>query len=63
VRDRIERLVDSPYIELFARETKKGWEYWGNQTSLFDNGAAQTRRQRSKLTDVNGKVPLAIAAE
>src|SRR6185312_6675930 len=41
VRDRIERLVEGPYIELFARETKKGWDCWGNQTGLFDNGAAR----------------------
>ena len=25
VRDRIERLVSGPYLELFARETKAGW--------------------------------------
>jgi N6-adenosine-specific RNA methylase IME4 len=25
VRERIERLVDGPYLELFARETKSGW--------------------------------------
>jgi len=63
VRDRIERLVEGPYIELFARETKKGWDCWGNQTGLFDNGAARTRRQPSKLTEVNGKLPLAMTAE
>ena len=31
VRERIERLVPGPYLELFARETKPGWECWGNQ--------------------------------
>jgi hypothetical protein len=25
VRDRIERLVAGPYLELFSRETKQGW--------------------------------------
>jgi N6-adenosine-specific RNA methylase IME4 len=33
--DRIEALVDGPYIELFARNTRPGWESWGNQTDKF----------------------------
>jgi N6-adenosine-specific RNA methylase IME4 len=28
VRERIERLVAGPYLELFARETKEGWDCW-----------------------------------
>lgn len=55
VRERIERLVDGPYIELFARETKKGWDCWGDQVSLFDRGAIKTRRQPSKLTGVDAQ--------
>lgn len=51
VRDRIERLVDGPYIELFARETAPGWASWGNQAGLFDAGPVATRRQPSRLTD------------
>ena len=51
VRDRIERLVGGPYLELFARETKPGWDCWGNQAGLFDQGAAPTRRQPSRLVD------------
>lgn len=27
--DRIERLVDGPYIELFARQRREGWDGWG----------------------------------
>ena len=28
----IERLVDGPYIELFARKkTRENWDYWGNE--------------------------------
>ena len=49
VRDRIERLVDGPYLELFARETKPGWDCWGDQAALFDQGIARTRRQPSRL--------------
>jgi N6-adenosine-specific RNA methylase IME4 len=52
VRDRIERLVDGPYIELFARETKRGWDCWGDQADLFDPGNRPlTRRQPSRLVD------------
>lgn len=43
-RDRIERLVAGPYLDLFARETKKGWDCWGNQVGLFDEGHAATRQ-------------------
>jgi N6-adenosine-specific RNA methylase IME4 len=51
VRERIERLVAGPYLELFARETKKGWDCWGNQVALFDQGNVTTRRQPSRLVD------------
>jgi len=51
VRERIERLVKGPYLELFARETKPGWDCWGNQAGLFDGGAVATRRQSSRLID------------
>jgi N6-adenosine-specific RNA methylase IME4 len=48
VRDQIERLVTGPYLELFGRETKKGWDYWGNEAGLFDAGTVPTRRQPSR---------------
>jgi N6-adenosine-specific RNA methylase IME4 len=51
VRDRIEQLVSGPFIELFARETKKGWDCWGDQAGLFDAGTVATRRQPSRLVD------------
>jgi N6-adenosine-specific RNA methylase IME4 len=51
VRDRIERLVDGPYIELFAREAKQGWDSWGGEAGLFDNGPVRTRRQPSRLVE------------
>ena len=31
VRDRIERLVAGPYLGLFSRETKQGWECWATK--------------------------------
>lgn len=32
---RIEQLVAGPYIELFARTTRPGWDSWGDQTEKF----------------------------
>jgi N6-adenosine-specific RNA methylase IME4 len=31
VAERIQRLVPGPYIELFARRQREGWDVWGNQ--------------------------------
>ena len=37
IRDRIvELLGDVPRIELFARQTVKGWDCWGNETNKFN---------------------------
>lgn len=35
VYERIERLVSGPYLELFARSRRAGWDAWGNQTDKF----------------------------
>lgn len=35
VHERIERLVAGPYLELFARQKRAGWDCWGNQTDKF----------------------------
>jgi len=35
VYDRIERLVDGPYLELFARQTRPGWDSWGLEVNKF----------------------------
>lgn len=34
--ERIEALVDGPYLELFARTQRPGWTAWGNQTDKFE---------------------------
>lgn len=39
VYDRIERLVAGPYVELFARTTRKGWSSWGNEVGKFSEVA------------------------
>ena len=35
VRGRIERLVEGPYLELFARSRCRGWDAWGNEIGKF----------------------------
>lgn len=35
IHKRIERLVAGPYLELFARQKRKGWDVWGDQTDKF----------------------------
>lgn len=39
VHERIEALVEGPYLELFARERRPGWAAWGNDVDHFANGA------------------------
>lgn len=38
--ERIERLVAGPYLELFARATRPGWDAFGNEVGKFDQEAA-----------------------
>ncbi len=33
--NRIERLVDGPYLEMFARQRRIGWDQWGNEVDKF----------------------------
>lgn len=36
IYERIERLVDGPYLEMFARQRWPGWDSWGNETDKFE---------------------------
>lgn len=38
VHDRIERLVGGPYLELFARARRPGWDCWGHEIDKFSSG-------------------------
>ena len=40
VYGRIERLVDGPYIELFARQRRTGWDSWGNEVGKFNENSS-----------------------
>jgi N6-adenosine-specific RNA methylase IME4 len=48
----IERLADGPYLEMFARRSRPGWDAWGTQAGLFDNGSVETRRWGSSKLEV-----------
>jgi N6-adenosine-specific RNA methylase IME4 len=39
VHARIERLVAGPYVELFARARRPGWDAWGNEVDKFREAA------------------------
>lgn len=39
VHDRIEKLVDGPYLEIFGRRSRKNWTVWGDQARKFDEAA------------------------
>lgn len=36
VHERIERLVAGPFLEMFARQQRPGWDCFGNETGKFD---------------------------
>jgi N6-adenosine-specific RNA methylase IME4 len=57
VRDGIEQLVAGPYLELFSREAKPGWDCWGNQAGLFDQGSVKTRRRPSGGRTLINRLP------
>jgi N6-adenosine-specific RNA methylase IME4 len=40
LHERIEQLVDGPYIELFSRRQRPGWDSWGNEIGRFNEEAA-----------------------
>jgi N6-adenosine-specific RNA methylase IME4 len=51
VRERIEKLVPGPYLELFARERAPGWATaYSPEVGLFDQGSVETRRIPSDPT-------------
>ncbi len=45
---RIEALAPGPYLEMFARATRPGWDNWGLESGLFDRGAVPTRNRPSQ---------------
>ncbi|MGL5137502.1 MAG: MT-A70 family methyltransferase, partial [Beijerinckiaceae bacterium] len=46
----IESCSPGPYLELFARGTRKGWTYWGNQANDAYEPTWDTYGYNSKTT-------------
>ena len=46
---RIERLTRGPYLEMFSRMSRRGWDAWGNQVEMFDAGHVETRNRPSHM--------------
>lgn len=64
IYERIERLVEGPYLELFARESRGKWDAIGDQ--LDDPVSRYLRRQPSRISgvdDIAAPVRTAYAAE
>jgi N6-adenosine-specific RNA methylase IME4 len=38
--ERIEALVGGPYLEMFARQRRPGWDVWGDETDKFPSAAS-----------------------
>ena len=47
VYPRIERLVDGPYIELFARQSRPGWDALGDEVGKFDSPTVDQTSQET----------------
>ena len=47
--ERIEALCEGPYLEMFARAPRPGWDGWGNQSEGFADGAFPARRWPANL--------------
>jgi N6-adenosine-specific RNA methylase IME4 len=52
VQDRIERLVDGPYLELFGRRQRPGWTVLGNEVDGLDIRESLARTARNDTLPV-----------
>jgi len=44
--ERLEALFGGPYLELFARQRRPGWDSWGNEVDKFSDPLELRRRRR-----------------
>lgn len=45
--ERVERLVKGPYLEMFSRTDREGWDVWGDEAGSF------TIQQQQRLTKID----------
>lgn len=50
VYERIERLFDGPYLEMFSRTSREGWTSWGNQTQKFPTLKSKSGQRGDPVT-------------
>lgn len=62
IHERIERLVGGPYLELFARQRRPGWDCWGNETDKFSDGYDAQKDFAGSLNDAYGAIRERITA-
>lgn len=55
--ERIENLMEGPYLELFARSTRPGWDAWGDQAGLLDEAGVETRMRPSRWIEDEPVMP------
>jgi N6-adenosine-specific RNA methylase IME4 len=48
---RVERYCEGPYLELFARQRRPGWDAWGNQTDKFTDGYDAQKDMAGSIAD------------
>lgn len=48
IYENIENLLDGPYIELFSRNIRHGWDSWGKEVGLFQDNQPK-RKWKSKI--------------
>lgn len=56
VPGRIERLVAGPYLELFARTQRPGWDCWGNETTKFTAPLTPAESEADSLASYSAAV-------
>jgi N6-adenosine-specific RNA methylase IME4 len=58
VYERIEALCEGPYLEMFARSPRRGWDSWGLETGAFAEGKGPARRWGSSSYPEPAPAPL-----
>ncbi len=63
VYERIEALCEGPYLELFARRGRRGWDSWGLDTKAFAEGNSPERRWAASGYPEAPSAPLPLFTE
>jgi N6-adenosine-specific RNA methylase IME4 len=53
----IEACSPGPYVELFARQRRTGWEWWGDQAETYEDNRPLIPMYNGHVAKQNGKTP------